>query len=161
MGIGTCAINGLYNIVCRNAVTAAGGLNPENVDLHTDGFYRVERMELDDYESQDFDRRVQIDYVGTAEWIGLMGTYDQQRERRFGVLMRIGYFVGDHEADSHMIAADDDHAICKAIMLQANWPVGCTGGGCVNAYIPVGSGFVRVDEKRWVLEISITVQVTS
>lgn len=161
MGIATCAINGIYNIICRNAETAAGGLDPDNTVLHADGFYRVERMELDDYEGQDFDRRVQVDYVGTSEWLGLMATYDQQRERRFGVIIRIGYFTGDHEADSHMVAGDDDHQINKALMLQANWPTSCTGGGCVNAYIPVSSGFSRVDEKRWVLEIALTVQVTS
>lgn len=157
MGIGTCAINGLYTIICRDPDTAAGGLTPENVTRHADGFYRIARTTLDSIEGEAYDRRVEIVYGGTNEWIGMPATYAQQRERRFGVTIRVGYFVGDHEMETQPIAADDDHAICKAIFLQANWPL-CSGG-CVEAYLPVSSNFFQVSETKWMLEIDVSVQV--
>jgi hypothetical protein len=157
MGIGTCAIDGLYNTICRNEETAAGGLNPEDTTRHADGFYRIERTELDDLEAEGCDRRVEIVYQGTNEWIGMPATYQQQRERRFGVVIRVGYFAGDHELETQRIASDDDHAICSALFLQSNWPL-CTGG-CVEAYLPVSSSFVRHSKTKWVLEIQVTIQV--
>jgi hypothetical protein len=103
------------------------------------------------------DRKVEILYGGTSEWIGLMSTYDAQRERRFNVTIRIGYFTGDHEMETMMVAADDEHQICKAIMVQANWPT-CTSG-CVEAYMPQSSSFQALNEEQWVLEIEVLIQV--
>jgi hypothetical protein len=157
MGIGTCAISGLYNIICRNDETAAGGLDPADVTRHADGFYRVGRKLLEHLDGEDIDRKVEILYGGTSEWIGLMSTYDAQRERRFSVTIRIGYFTGDHEMETMMIAADDEHQICKAIMVQANWPT-CTSG-CVEAYMPQSSSFQALNEEQWVLEIEVLIQV--
>jgi hypothetical protein len=159
MGIVTCAINGLYNIICRDPETAAGGLTPEDVNRHADGFYRIGRVTLDQLDGEDIDRKVEIIYNGTDDWVGLMATYDQQRQRRFGVTIRIGYFVGDHEMESQPIAGDDEHQICKAIMIQNNWPSSCSGGGCIEAYIPVSSSFSQINEEQWLLEIEVTVQV--
>jgi hypothetical protein len=161
MGIGTCAIEGIYNIICRNPDTAAGGLDPENITRHADGFYRIGRKTLEELEGEDIDRKVEVIYSGTSEWVGLMSTYDAQRTRRFGVLVRVGYFTGDHEMESMPIAADDDHQICKALMVQANWPTSCSGGGCVEAYIPVSSSFQQLNDEQWLLEIEVTVQVTA
>lgn len=158
MGIGTCAIEGLYSIICRDDVTAAGGLTPENTDRHADGFYRVGRKLLEQLDGEDIDRKVEVIYDGTGAWVGLMSTYDAQRERRFTVTIRVGYFTGDHEMESMSIAADDEHQICKAIMVQANWPT-CTGGGCVEAYMPRSSTFQSISEEQWVLEIEVEVQV--
>lgn len=159
MGVVTCAIDGLYDIICRDPDTAAGGLTPGDTDLHASGFFRHDREPLERLESEAIDRKVQIVYDGTDEWHPLSpGGAGGPMMRTFRVVIRVGYAVGDHEFRSYPIIGDDEQQIVEAIMNQSNWPV--CASGCLNGYVPAESAIAYPDEIRRILEIAVLVQVT-
>lgn len=158
MSVGTCAINGLYSIICRDPDTAAGGTSPSEAVLHAPGFLRHVGEPIDELAGQGMDRKVQIMYDGTKEWLKYGNSQHATRMRNFGVTVRIGYFAGSHVDQTMAIMADDEQAIAKAIAVSQNWPA-CTGG-CVNGYIPGSSDVINLDDKRYILELSVAVQVT-
>lgn len=158
MGVVTCAINALYDMICRDVDTAADGLDPEDTTWHASGFFRHDREPLERLESEAIDRKVQIVYDGTNEWHSLSPSGGSALMRTFRVIVRVGYFVGDHEFLSYPIIGDDEQQILQAIMDQSNWP-SCSSG-CVNGYIPGDSAIAYPDEIRRILEIAVGVQVT-
>lgn len=157
MGVGTCAFNGLYDIICRNPDTAAGGLDPDSTVYHASGFYRHVGDELDDLPGDGLDRKVQIKYEGTGEWHSYANSASSHWMRTFNVVIRIGYFAGSHVDETHATLGDDEQLIGQAIARTANLPV-CTNG-CVSAYMPQSSNVVKLDDDRLILEISVAVQV--
>lgn len=158
MAASACAIQGIYDIICRDPETASGGIEPGNVELHAPGFYRHDREELEFLTGNSIDRKVQIMADGTRSWIPLANPVLGFRMRTFIATIRIGYFVGDHGPESMTIMADDDAKILNAISRQSNWPT-CSSG-CINGIVPMGSNRVRVDATRHIWEIPVLVTVT-
>lgn len=158
MAASTCALAGLYNIICRDPETATGGLDPVDVDLHAPGFYRSEREELEFLTGQSIDRRVRIEYDGTSGWPTLFNPVVGATMRTFLVTIRVGYFVGDHGPESFIVMAEDGSQIVNAISRSGNWPQ-CVSG-CVNGYVPLDSNLVRIDSTRYTWDIVVSVTVT-
>lgn len=158
MSVGTCAINGLYTIICRDPDTALGGTTPSETVYHAAGFYRHFGDRLDYLPGDGIDRKVQIKYEGTRSWHSLASSAVSDRMRTFVITIRVGYFAGSHVDETMAIIADDEQEIAKAIALSASWPV-CTNG-CVNGYVPKSSNVLRLDDTRYVLEIAVDTQVT-
>jgi len=160
VSVGTCAIEGLYTILCRDKDTAAGGLTPSETVLHASGFYRHFGDRIDILPGDGIDRKVQIVYEGTSKWTNISsGSSGTTRMRTFQVVVRVGYFSGDHVDETMMIIADDEQEMVKEIAFSTNWPTGCSSG-CVNGYVPKTSTVKRLDDTRYVLEITLDVQVT-
>lgn len=160
MSVGTCAINGLYDILCRNVDTADGGTTPSETLLHAPAFYRHFGDRIDTLLGDGLDRKVQVVYDGTVKWIGISsGSSGSTRMRNFNVKIRVGYFAGSHVDETMMVMADDEQEIIKAIAFSPNWPTGCTSG-CVNGYVPKGSSVRTLDATRYILEITVEVQAT-
>lgn len=158
MSVANCAIQGIYNILCRNVDTAAGGIAPSEVVLHASAFYRHFGDRLDTLPGDGLDRKVQIVYDGTSKWHSLTSSSTLTRMRTFQVTIRVGYFSGSHVDETMIIMADDEQEIIKALALSANWPE-CSSG-CLNGYVPKTSAVKRIDDTRYVLELALDVQVT-
>lgn len=154
----SCAIDGLYATICRDPETAAGGIDPPNPVLHAPGFYRQDREDLEFLTGQSIDRKVQIVPDGTQSWIPLANPVLGFTMRSFVVVIRIGYFVGDHGPESFQVMADDDAKIMYAISRSSNWP-SCPNI-CVNGIVPLSSNRIRVDSTRHIWEITVQVTVT-
>ncbi|MEK9735835.1 MAG: hypothetical protein VW239_00765 [Candidatus Nanopelagicales bacterium] len=154
-GVGTCTFNWLYSTICRNPDTASGGVTPLNTSLHpAPAFFRHDRSPLEELESEAIDRKVQIVYTGTDEWLPLLpGTSGLMRD--YGVTIRVGYYVGDHDWRSQAIIADDEHSITLALADRANWP------SCINALTPRNSSLTPLEDgTRAILEMRWIVQTT-
>lgn len=153
-GVGTCTFNWLYSALCRDPDTASGGVTPLNTTLHpSPAFFRHDRSPLEELESEAIDRKVQIIYEGTDEWLPLTpGTHGLMRD--YGVTIRVGYFTGDHDWRSQAIIADDEHSIALALADRASWP------SCVNAITPRTSSLTPIDEVRSILEMRWIIQTT-
>lgn len=159
MSAARCAINGLYAIICRDPDTAAGGLTPSDVVLHSAGFYRHDRQRLEDLTGSGIDRKVQIMFNGTAGWLTYVDPTNGFQMRNEIATIRVGYFVGDHVNESMITMAEDKEQIARAISKTRNQPV-CDPGQCVNGYIPQSSEVKKIDEQRYVLEIEVRLQLT-
>lgn len=155
-----CAIDAIYATICRDPETASGGLTPSESTLHAPGFYRHDRSELDALTGNSIDRKVQVMSDGTAGWVPLYNPVSGVKIRRFSLIVRVGYFVGDHMTESFAIMGDDDLIISNALIDSTNWP-DCAVG-CVNGIVPVGGRRVEVDgdPTRHVWEITVEVTVT-
>lgn len=158
MGVLICAFNGLYSMIARDPDTAAGGVDPSETIYHADGFQRYRGEELETLPGDGLDRRMQITYNGTTKWHTYADSVQNTRMRSFTVTIRVGYFAGDHVDETMAIMADDEQVIAKAIAKSANWP-DCTNG-CVNGYVPKSSNVLKLDPRRYILEIPVEVQVT-
>ena len=159
MSTANCAVLGIYNIICRDADTAAGGTPPSETVLHAAAFYRHLGDRIDTLLGDGIDRKVQITYEGTSKWHSLTSSSTSSRMRTFQVVIRIGYFAGSHVDETMIIMAADEQEIIKALALSANWPE--CAEGCLNGYVPKTSSVKRLDDTRYVLEIALDVQVTS
>lgn len=148
-----CAMEGIYDMICRDPDTATGGVDPSETNYHGEGFYREDRVRLDNLEGSSIDRKVSIRYDGTIEHDKISN--GNKRGRRFGVTIRVGYYAGDHHNLTHMIANDDELLIIKRLRLQQYWPSDC----CVQGYIPQESTFQDIDGDRYILEIAVEVYV--
>lgn len=159
MGVGTCAMLGLYSIVCRDPDTASGGATPSEALLHASGFLRHSGTSiLDDIPGDGIDRRVDIVYIGTDSWHTYNSSSASSKMRSFPLLVRIGYFAGSHDIETQAIMADDDQLVCEEIRKSWLWP-DCSAG-CVNGYYPLSSGVVELEDDRYILEIRVEVTVT-
>jgi len=152
-GVITTGLNGLYTLICRNPETAGGGLAPSEAIYHSEaGFIYDERVKIDSLESSAIDRRVEVIYNGTIAWGNVVNGLTR-KQRRVGVVVRIGYYVGDHELESYKIMGDDEQIICNAVLNPSTWPEGIKG--CVQGYIPQTSQVQVLDANRMVLEITL------
>lgn len=154
----TCAVNGVYSVICRDPETAAGGLDPFDPLLHAPGFYRHEREDLEFLTGTAIDRKVQVVPVGLQGWIPLANPVLGFDMRAFHVVVRVGYFVGDHATESFEVMVDDDSQIIDALIRASNWPT-CSSS-CINGVIPLESNRVRVDHTRFIWEITVEIRVT-
>lgn len=150
-----CAINAIYSIVCVDAETGDGGTLPQNTDLHAERFHKHVICDLEELTSKAIDRRVQVTYEGSQKWEGVWGR--GQKERTFRVKLRIGYFVGNHEAMSAPVIADDEHDIGKRLQNAALWPT-CTNG-CIQGLVARTSRVIKVEPDRVILEMDIEATV--
>lgn len=149
----------IYRVLCGDpeATPAVDGLVPTNLNLHVERFQRFQgKGRLEDHTGKAFDRKVQVEYGGTVRWAGVWSR--GQRERTFRVTVRIGYLFGDHETDTDMIMADDEHAFAKAVIKDQNWSA-CSLG-CINGFVPKASSVTRVEPDRKINEITVEVTVT-
>lgn len=145
MSTPSTAIAGIYATICLDADTAAGGLTPGSTDAHAEYFTRLKSGRLEDLGPDGMDRRLHIEYVGTAAWhtLGDMQT--------FGVTIRVGYFAGEARDATYATMADDEHLIAAALMFSENW----TG-----AAIIVGPASVSpVGDDCFILEIPVDIQL--
>ena len=156
-GIATCAIEGLYALICRDPDTAAGGVDPLNTCLHDDGFYRLFSDRLEELEGQGIDRKVEINYGGTNSWYPMVNGVGGKLRRTFTAEVNIGYFMGDHWTESMSVIGDDEQSIAQVVRVQSNYP-SCSGG-CVLGYVPTGSSVSRIAEDAAVLTISFDVEI--
>lgn len=160
MSVSHCAMGGLYRMICGDpeAVPAIDGLVPDDTDLHAERFTRFQgEGVLEDRVGKSIDRVVFISYEGTSRWAGVWSR--GQLERTFRVVVRIGYFFGDHEDLTYQAMADDEHAIAKYIRKDSNWPQ-CSSG-CINGFVPKSSSVTRVKPDRAINEIVVEVTVTA
>lgn len=157
MSVSKCAINGLYNMICRDPDTAEGGLDPSETEKHGDGFYRVDRVNLDDIPDMGLDRKVQIVYNGTVSYGTVTNGLGAKRQRTYAVILRIGYACGDNPFDSFQIIDDDEMLVAKRIHQSAYWP-DCQSG-CVQGYVPVSSSIYEIGDGKYILEILIEITV--
>lgn len=151
----TCAIQGIYNIICRHPETAEGGISPQNKDLHASSFARCERDTLTRLTGNAFDRSVQILFEGTDSITALASTVTGYRQRTVMLTIQVGYFVGDHEAASTTVIAQDDGDIIRELSKSINWPDCQTG--CINGIIPINSIRTVIDDSRQMLEFRVQV----
>lgn len=158
MGVASDAVEGIYTILCRDPDTAAGGMDPSETTLHSEGFYREDRITLRDIEGSGIDRRVQILCEGTEGWGALNNGLGGKRQRQFGCTVSIGYFHGDNLWKSRMIAMDDEQKFGHLIGQRSNWPSD-SAYGCVQGYMLRDSRFEQLDRDRYILHIYITVEV--
>lgn len=149
MRVSTCAIRGLYNIICRDPDTAEGGLDP--------GFFIEDKIDLDFLETSGIDRKVQIEYLGTDSWGETKMGRGGKVKRTFNVNIRIGYWFGDDRVNTQMAIADDEQRIGRSLLQWDNWPE-CENG-CVMGYMPDSSRFERLDENRGVNNITVEITV--
>lgn len=155
-----CAISAIYECICRDEETAAGGLDPSEATLHAPGFYRHKRSELEQLTGSAIDRKVQVIASGTDSWVPLYNPVFGVKTRCYYVTVRVGYFVGDHMTESFAVIGDDDLLIRNAIVDQNNWP-DCSVG-CVNGMVPIDARRIEVDgdPARHIWEILVEVTVT-
>lgn len=140
----SAAIEGIYDTVCIHVDTAVGGLTP-NDTLHEPAFRRLKGGRLEDLAPDGMDRRVHIEYTGTAAWhkLGHMQT--------FGVTVRVGYFAGEHREATLATIADDEHLIGAALMFSPNW---------VGAALIVGpANLIKHGDDCFILEIPVDIQL--
>lgn len=158
--IGTCAIRGLYSILCRDADTASGGVEPSEVVLHAPGFYKLEGLAaLEDLPGDGIDRRIEIRYAGTDGWHTYASSASTTRMRSLDLIVSVGYFAGTHDGETQAIIADDDELLGLAIKTSSSWPK-CTTG-CVNGYWPLRSTLTYIEANRYILEILVRATVTA
>jgi len=153
-----CVMRGIYTFLCRDADTGEGGLAPTTTDLHADCFSRYMEHRLDVVMGEAIDRKVQIEYGGLSEMPPLANGTGTKRRRIFKINIRIGYFAGDHNDETHAVIAADDHLIQVEIARPANYPASCEGI-CVEGIIPLSSEVITLDTNRYILEITARVQV--
>lgn len=159
MSVGACAIEGLYAALCRDPDTAAGGVTPSEDTYHASRFFRhVGTAPFNDLPGDGLDRCVEVVYPGADAWTGYTSSSASPRMRLVPLVVRVGYFAGSHQDQTHAIMADDDRLLGLAIK-AADLPR-CTGS-CVNGYYPTNSTVVMLDPTRWVLEITVRVTVTA
>jgi hypothetical protein len=152
-----CAINALYTLICRDPDTAAGGLDPTDTTLHGPGFYRHDRERLEQLPGPGLDRKVQIKWLGTDQWHTYVAPNTGFKMHTDPVMIRIGYYVNDHVNDSLLAMSEDNQQIAKTISRMVNYPTCAVG--CVSGFIPASSEVIKLDELRYVLEITVDVQV--
>lgn len=157
MGPVTCAIGGLYNMICRDPDLATGGLDPCENELHADGFYAEKHRDIEELDVTGIDRRVQVIYNGQDELLDFVNGIGTLRQKTFTVIVKIGYATGNHLYDSYPIIGDDEHLITKKIGQVKYWPE-CVRG-CVQGYITQTSATNRLDADRTVLEMTVAVTI--
>jgi len=125
---------------------------------HNDGgFYREDRIALEDLAGAGIDRKVQIVYKGTESWGALTNGNGAKKQQTFIVSVDVGYFVNDHQFISESIIADDEGLIGRRIIQQQYWPT-CVAG-CVQGYTPVSSQTVDIGGNRLINQITVRVMI--
>lgn len=133
-------------------MTADGGLTPRNTDLHADGFFRYGRGRgLEEEDGSAIDRKVLIMYQGTARR-GKFG-HPEDMHRFFNVEIQVGYFYGDHVAESQMVMSDDEHAIMEVVGAEGSKAPGSFG------YLVMSGNRRPAGPDSDVLAITVEVQV--
>lgn len=153
-----CIRNALIAAICRDPETAEGGLDPYPSDYHAPGFYLQDRETLEFLTGQSIDRRVEIAFKGTEEWLPLANPVSGFDMLPLTIVIRVGYFVGDHGPESFIVMAEDDRLIQNAILSQSNWPE--CDGLCISGLIPVSGERIRIDSTRHVWEITVEAVVS-
>lgn len=152
-----CLIEHLYDVICRDPDTAAGGLDPTMSDYHAEGFYRLDKDSLDKIKGSAIDRKVQILYTGSNQFGSLTNGIGNKRHKFINVLIRVGYYVGDRDAAASQIIGADEFLITKNITKPSNYPA-CVEG-CVMGIDPLSSIISELDAERRVLEINLQCQI--
>lgn len=157
MGPVSCAINGIYNMICRDPDFATGGLDPCEKELHASGFYAEKHRDIEDLDLTGIDRRFQIEYNGQDELLDFVNGTGGKRQKTFTVTLKVGYATGNHLYDSYPIIGQDEHLITKRLGQKQYWPT-CVDG-CVQGYITTASATERLDADRVLLTMTVAVTI--
>lgn len=146
------AIEQLYALICRDPMTAEGGITPNNVILHAEQFVRYERGKgLDTESGSAIDRKVMIRYLGTSQR-GEFG-HPTDVHRFFRVSVDVGYHFGDHVAASQGCIADDEHDIMATVGAESSKVAGTFG------YLVQNASVQELQGDRAINQIIVEVQV--
>jgi len=154
-------IEAMYTTICRDEVTATGGIDPQDTSYpHAEGFMRLRDRTMEEVnDSLSIDRKVQILYRGVPEVLAIGNNYNRKIRYRFTAHIRIGWYGGDDHGETSIIIGEDIQDIfiaLRAMNGSAN-PTGTTG--CIEGVHPHTADVVQVSNDRFIAEIPVTVQV--